>query len=239
MKQNFSLKILSAFSFADQRMRFWKSISPNGVLLDIGCAMGRVAKRVAQLRPDLKIVGIDIEDFSTDFAGTGIKFVKRDVTKERLPFGDNSVDAVQMLHLLEHLDTYEILCNELKRILKTDGRIYVEVPGLRSLFVPSFGFAAEQRSPANFFDDPGHVRPFSKGRLFYLFFDKGFHPLRFGTYHNYLFMFLSPVLMLWGLAVHKREWFLRGLWHLVGWSVFLVAEVSHNVVIVERAEQSK
>jgi ubiquinone/menaquinone biosynthesis C-methylase UbiE len=236
---DFSLKIASLFSLADQRMRFWKSIPPDGVLLDVGCATGRVARRIAELRPDLKIVGVDVKDFSAEFGETSIQFVEADVTKERLPFEDNSFDAVQMIHLLEHLESFEILCSELKRILKTDGKIYAEVPGLRSLFVPSFRFAAEQRSPANFFDDPTHVRPFSKGRLYYLFLDKGFAPVRFGTYHNYLFMFLSPLLILWGLAVHKREWLLRGLWHLVGWSVFLVAEVNHSTATLGHAEESK
>jgi len=44
------------------------------------------------------------------------------------PFADNSADEIELVHLLEHLDRPFLAMEELHRILKPGGRLYIAVP---------------------------------------------------------------------------------------------------------------
>lgn len=68
-----------------------------------------------------------------------------DVESENLPFEDNSVDAVILSHILEHLGSgYFHFLKELYRVSKNGTKIYASFPHHRN---------------DSFFDDPTHVRP--------------------------------------------------------------------------------
>lgn len=54
--------------------------------------------------------------------------IVHDLNDTPFPFKDNSFDVVMASHVLEHLDNYTICLKELKRILKTKGKIIIKVP---------------------------------------------------------------------------------------------------------------
>lgn len=68
-----------------------------------------------------------------------------DLEKDILPFEDNSVDEIHAYHILEHIKNIISLMNECYRVLKTDGKMFIEVPQNEGTWA-----------------DPTHTRAFSK-----------------------------------------------------------------------------
>jgi ubiquinone/menaquinone biosynthesis C-methylase UbiE len=52
-----------------------------------------------------------------------------------LPFADSSVDGVHLNHVLEHLDDLVAAMDEVWRVLKPGGRVYITVPHATSSFM--------------------------------------------------------------------------------------------------------
>lgn len=77
------------------------------------------------------------------------------------PFGDDTVDEIHMYHVLEHLDNPLLKLEDIHRILKTGGLLYLRVPHFSS---------------NGAFTDITHKRPFS-----YFSMD----PLIEGAYHGW------------------------------------------------------
>lgn len=50
-----------------------------------------------------------------------------------LPFDDNSIEEIVMLHVLEHLPSYEVqnVLDEFHRVLKQNGKLYLAVPDIK------------------------------------------------------------------------------------------------------------
>ena len=103
-----------------------------GKIIDVGCGAGGTAVVLAKMLPDCKVVGIDLSEQLLKIAegsdqaaqlGERIKFEKADV--QQIPYQDNSFDVVinlNMLHLVE--DPIRML-NEMERILKPDGLLFI------------------------------------------------------------------------------------------------------------------
>ena len=68
-----------------------------------------------------------------------------DVSKEPLPMTDSSVDYIEAIDLFEHILYPNFTFNECWRVLKPDGKLYLEVP---------YG------GTIDYYKDPTHVRPF-------------------------------------------------------------------------------
>ena len=68
-----------------------------------------------------------------------------DVSKDKLPFEDNSIDYIEAIDLFEHILYPTFPMNECWRVLKDGGTLYIEVP---------YG------GTEDYYKDPTHVRPF-------------------------------------------------------------------------------
>jgi predicted SAM-dependent methyltransferase len=68
-----------------------------------------------------------------------------DVSKDKLPFEDDSVDEIYAIDLIEHIWEPKHMLNECWRILKPDGDMFIETP-----------YAGTD----DYFKDPTHVRPY-------------------------------------------------------------------------------
>ncbi len=211
------------FPWLEYRHRIIARLPANASLLDLGTGAGcSRAKLFKFMRPDLNIHATDIRDVSKD-AGNDIAFFTADITKGLPKDLDNKFDCVTAMHLLEHLpvNSYSRVMSEIRRVLKPGGILYLETPGIRSLFLPSFSMGRKKTAcPINFYDDPSHVKPFSKTGLFYLMKNNGFTIKRTGIARNLLFALCAPLLMIIGLILNKRLLFTIGICNIVGWSVF-------------------
>ena len=81
-------------------------------VLDVGAGDGHLADRVAQLRPDLRLIGVDV------LVRAGARIPVQPFDGTRLPFDDNGVDAVMMIDVLHHASDQQTLLRETARVAK-------------------------------------------------------------------------------------------------------------------------
>lgn len=215
-------RLYKKFPWLEYRHRLVAGLPRGASLLELGSADCDRARLFKSIRPDLKVFAADIRDLSKN-AGPGIEFFVADATAGLPERFDGYFDCVTTMHLLEHLPpaACDAVAETVKRSLKPGGAWYIETPGTRSAWLPSFSLGIRRcNCPINFYDDPSHLKPFSKGGLYYLLSDRGFDVVRCGIARNLLFAALSPGLILAGLLLRKRMWFSIGLCNLIGWSVY-------------------
>ena len=200
------------------RYKFIDSLHKGATVLDIGCGNGQIQKFIKQYRPDLRFISVDKYDFSKKVSFE--TFFKVDISTEVLPITDDSVDAVFCVHVLDHIMSYDLVLSEIKRVLKSSGSIYIEVPSTRSLYLPSFGML-KGPGTINFYDDPTHVRPFTRHSLYHIGKRIGAEQFRTGFARNWTYCLLAPAIILYSLIKRDRQMFGTVLWSIVGWSVYL------------------
>jgi SAM-dependent methyltransferase len=84
---------------------------PEGArVVDVGCGDGSVARAVMDIRPDVRIAGIDV----LVRPRTHIEVVPFD--GRELPFGGRTVDAVTLVDVLHHTDDPVALLREVARV---------------------------------------------------------------------------------------------------------------------------
>lgn len=88
-----------------------------GTVVDVGCGNGKFIKRLAQERPDLRLLGLDVS--------LGIlEGVPRPVAvadAARLPLRTDGVDAALALHMLYHVEDIPAAVAELDRVVTAGG----------------------------------------------------------------------------------------------------------------------
>ena len=72
-------------------------------------------------------IGIDVEDSGHD---SDRKIVDRYFDGFSIPFDDNTFDSILCTEVLEHAVDPEILIQEMKRVTKNDGMIFLTVPSM-------------------------------------------------------------------------------------------------------------
>jgi SAM-dependent methyltransferase len=216
-------RLYKLLPFLEKRASIILDLPPEPVIVDVGSSIGRNLEGFQILRKDLAIHAVDIGDFRGAIESKGCIFHQIDLIIDPLPFDSESVDCVTAMHILEHLESVGNLLGEARRVLKPHGKLFIEVPGVRSLFVPSFHFSRSVSSHTlNFYDDPTHLRPYSVNGLRRLLEDNGLRVIRSGISRNWLFFILSPLLI--GCGLFSPFLFHAGIINLVGWSVYCIAE---------------
>src|SRR2546426_8415445 len=183
---------LRSFPWLDTRARFVASLPSSAALLDLGSSDGETLGHFAELRPDLRLYAAD-KMGQPDKYPAGCQFHRADLEREKLPWGDGSMDGITCMHLVEHLRDLSLLLRESARLLKPGGRIYFETPHPKSLKVPSTKGAGAGTFTLNFFDDPTHVKPVAIGDLAQLAGDAGLEAQARGLSRNWLFAAAWPV----------------------------------------------
>lgn len=128
-----------------------KHLPKSAKVLDVGCGTGTFLKTVHDIRPDLSLYGIDIAGHGDNLPGY-ISFHKASIFE--IPFENETFDLVSLFSVIEHIEVNSIdrALSELCRILKNGGHFYIEtLSSLSVLF--------------NFYDDPTHIRPYTKFSL--------------------------------------------------------------------------
>ena len=103
--------------------------------LDVGCGIGIFCNQAHS--KGLFIVGIDF----SKYALRHVKCPKVLASAEYLPFKSRAFAYVAALEVLEHLDDMEKGIEELKRVVRPDGRIFVSIP------MPGFKAAEHKEQP--------------------------------------------------------------------------------------------
>lgn len=115
--------------FYREKMRAIHRVTPDHSYKEVLEVGGGQSGLSAMLFPQAQITNIDIEESyarSRLNQNPRIKFICGDATK--LPFPDNSFDAVTMFDLLEHIPDDQTAAKEALRVLKPDGFLLISTP---------------------------------------------------------------------------------------------------------------
>jgi SAM-dependent methyltransferase len=145
-------------------------------ILDVGCGTGANLELLSEFG---EAEGVDVSPQAIEFCRLrGLKKVHLGAA-ERLPNTDASFDLVTALDVVEHLDDDVGGLQEMRRVLRPDGRLL--------LFVPAFMFLWGVQD-----DVSNHRRRYTRAGLRRAVETAGFHVERL-TYAN--LMFFAPTLM--------------------------------------------
>ena len=122
-----------------------RALPPGAVVLDLGCGAGSFDSAGRQFTA----VRLDLEAKS----GRVSNFVQADAA--RLPFGAGCFDLVVSNHSLEHVDNLASALEEIGRVLKSGGSLYVGVPDAATVTDRLYRWLAR---------GGGHVNQFSSAR---------------------------------------------------------------------------
>lgn len=178
-------------------------IEKKDYILDLGCNNGQNTIKVA--KKCKKVVGIDIDETILKIARENtlpfknVKLVKGSL-EERLPFKDAQFSKILMLAVLEHIKNRLQLINEVKRVVKVGGIIFISVPNKET------SWKYEQRKVGlNYFSDPDHKIEYSEEDIRKLMLDNGlkiidFRYTRSDTYLRGLIDIIGGI----SLSLYKR-----------------------------------
>lgn len=159
-----------------RKLKLINSISQKGHLLDIGAGTGdflSIAKK-----DTWKVVGIEPNQKAKSIAmNKGVDFVKNLNELE-----DNTFDVITMWHVLEHVPNLEEYIEQLKRLVKPQGKIIIAVPNFKSYDAKYY------REYWAAFDTPRHLWHFSKKSIELLFAKQNLKlidilPMKFDSYY--------------------------------------------------------
>lgn len=160
----------------------YMGLKPGMRVLDLGCGEGRHVHGLHMLK-GLDVVGLDIDLPSLQKAKDGLNYIDQLGAKTsgsadfclgsayQLPFQDNTFDALICSEVLEHLENYPKVIEEIRRVLKPAGKLAITIPHAWpericwQLAPPPNGYP---------FEPGGHIRIFDDVHLKYEFIQNGF-----------------------------------------------------------------
>ena len=138
------------------------SLKSHRTVLDIGSGNGWA---ISYQDKQVRYIAVDNSAFyRDDLEARGIEFYEADVGSMPLPVGESSIDLIILNHLIEHIYECEFLIQQLQRVLRPGGMVYIRTPNLK-------------RVRWKFWDDYTHVRPFTPHGLDHLMHANGFKKL--------------------------------------------------------------
>ena len=194
-------------------------LPPAARVLDYGC-FGWKLTNITN-RSDLEYHGCDI--ILPDGKPSAAIFHKVDPVARKIDVEDNFFDLVIASHVLEHVTDPIDLFQELGRVCKPGGKIYIETPSDRSAMVKSDG-NIKSHSFYSFWDDPTHIRPYSPAALYRLAIGHGYKPLQVKYITSLKDKFLFPMRWVFYSFTKNGHKLTDALWAAIGWSCFAIIE---------------
>ena len=172
------------------------SLNESGTMLDVGCGEGRHIFGIMQNYPEMKCIGLDMDDdslvkaeegyeFFESISNAGAEFLKGSAYS--LPFQNNSLDLIVCSEVLEHLHQYNDAVKEIHRVLKPGGKFYASVPASWPEKICWALSKDYQNQPG------GHLRIFNQSKLVSEISEAGFKFLSSDRFHS----------------IHAPYWWLR------------------------------
>lgn len=105
--------------------------APNleGKVLDLGLGKGQIAEWMTEKGASVTSIGLEIDSYGADLdklVKKGISIIESDV--ENMPFNNETYDIVIASHILEHIGNLSKSLEEIHRVLKKEGWLYVFIP---------------------------------------------------------------------------------------------------------------
>jgi len=160
---------LDDYKWVHERHRIFPEVFENrqhSEVMDISAGIGLVAKRILE-RYKCRMTCNEVDGSCVkELNKLEAKIVSLDIdTGAKLPLKDNSYDAIICLATLEHLINIDAFVEDLRRILRDSGRLYISVPNYASAYwmVPllrgwTFHDPLDEKSRYEFY---AHIRYFT------------------------------------------------------------------------------
>jgi SAM-dependent methyltransferase len=97
-------------------------------ILDVGAGHGAFTKKLYELGYNVNACDLFPEEFQYD----KVQCDRVDITQE-FPYPDNEFDIAIAIEVSEHIHDHKMFFNELNRILKPGGKLYISTPNILSL----------------------------------------------------------------------------------------------------------
>lgn len=132
-----------------------------GKILDIGCGGGVLTESLYYYFPKVKAYGCDVSKQAISYAkifGSG-RVAYEVIKKNKLPYKNNLFDACICLDVMEHILDIDLFLNEVKRVLKKDGKFFLLVPCEGEPFTFTWLFQKIGFGSKLTFKNWGHIHP--------------------------------------------------------------------------------
>ena len=174
-------------------------VGPETALLDVGCAVGTFLLHMHK-KTQCKISGVDFKE-GLDYPDFDkIDFHEGLFYEQQIPA--ESMDVITMWHFFEHDYDPNASLEAAKRMLKTDGKLIIEVPRLDSVTFKLFG----KKWPG--VQAPQHTALYSK-KTFVLMMEKhGFKVesyMPYGAFPPYFYIFTGAYFKLFGKGLNLNR----------------------------------
>lgn len=186
------------------------SLAPRGSVLDVGTEQGELARKLLPL--GFHVAACDCLPDSAWKLGDAVHYRECDLNVG-LPYQEESFDYVVCLEVIEHLDNPYALCQELRRVLRKDGRIYISTPNILNLrsrvkFLLDGSFLYYNFPPIEWDQHEGrpnvHVHPIRYHELEYFLYKAGLEVIStFTNVRSYGWKLAFP--LIWLVRVYARH----------------------------------
>lgn len=142
-------------------------LNSEDVVLEIGCSVGYFLDAVADKVK--KVYGTEWDRKAQQYIRDCAQHSNIAISSNPEDFGVQ-FDKIFLFHVLEHIEQPVIFLQNLKCLLKSDGKIYIEVPNVDDVMVKSYDCDAFK----DFYYKKAHLYNFNEKGLTYVFEHAGF-----------------------------------------------------------------
>jgi 2-polyprenyl-3-methyl-5-hydroxy-6-metoxy-1,4-benzoquinol methylase len=187
----------------------------NGKVIDYGTNDGHVASLLLS-NPNIDLYVADIQNNLPKSSSLNKSFIPIDIGTSKIDVKELFFDCATCIHVLEHVYRPQQVVEELHRVLKKGGRLYIETPNIRSIFFPTLS----KNMTWNFFDDPTHIRPYTTASLSIMCKEAGFKVIKCGIYREWKYALSLPIAPVVSIILRDIRPLHYSLIHSVGWSSY-------------------
>lgn len=142
-----------------------RRLPANARFLEIGSGEGFYLEIFRRLRPDIEFHAVDLHNCLIFDQLRQLPFHTCDLNRDVLPYTDGFFDFANSMQVIEHITNLDNYMREICRVLKPGGRVHIEAPDVRMALLPHIPLLSSDRGGMNFWDDPTHIRPYSRQSL--------------------------------------------------------------------------
>lgn len=109
----------------------WLDLESAGAVLDVGCNVGHLLQGLSQIKPSLRLAGVEVNEQALASARRALPLASLHVCgAEAMPFADAEFDCVTCIEVLEHIPgpLRRSALQEIWRVLKPGGHFVLQVP---------------------------------------------------------------------------------------------------------------
>jgi SAM-dependent methyltransferase len=138
------------FCFNNTFNQVAKHVKGTGNVLDVGCAYGFMLQRFPE---SFQKFGIDVSKYAIEMAKERLPTATFKVgnAEDELPFEEDFFDMILLRDVLEHLENPKVALENIQKVLKKDGILYITTPNLNTVRKKIFKYADEKEHHVSLF----------------------------------------------------------------------------------------